>query len=280
MTATPILTEALAIAARGVPVFPCRLDRAPACANGYKDASTHPGVIRRMFSRPFALMVATPTGELTGFDIVDVDYKHRGDLWESENLHRLPPTRIHGTQTGGKHYLFQHHPGMKNSVGHVGLGVDVRGDGGYAILPPSPGYSVLLQAKLAPWPDWLAKAAAKIRCVPPSAAQERPSSKERAEDQAYQKRLNGYIAARLRVLAAAPDGKKHHTLLRVARSLGTIAADAGLSDDAAIQYMMAALEGRDVKDELAAVQTARDGLEFGRKRPSPLDERPYAEVRP
>ena len=44
------------------------------------------------------------------------------------------------TGSGGYHYLFAH-PGsgvrIKNSVDNLGVGLDVRGDGGYIVVAPS-----------------------------------------------------------------------------------------------------------------------------------------------
>jgi putative DNA primase/helicase len=50
----------------------------------------------------------------------------------------LPPTWRFLTGGGGEHILFRHPGGMmKNSAGSIGQGIDVRGDGGYIVAPPS-----------------------------------------------------------------------------------------------------------------------------------------------
>jgi hypothetical protein len=45
-----------------------------------------------------------------------------------------------GTPSGGIHVWFQSDGRVRNSQGKIAPGVDVRGDGGYLIVPPSPGY--------------------------------------------------------------------------------------------------------------------------------------------
>ena len=86
---------------------------------------------------------------------MDIDYRNGGGAWEQANAHRLPQTRTHGTLHGGRHYVLRHAPGVRNSASHLAQGIDIRGDGGYACWPPSGGYSVVSDAPIADWPDWL-----------------------------------------------------------------------------------------------------------------------------
>jgi hypothetical protein len=97
-------------------------------------------------------LVGVLTGEVNGFDALDIDLEALG--WRDQNRDRLPPTQVHTTRSGGWHFLFKHHPGMRNSASRIAPGVDVRADGGFIIwwaregLPFTP-------ADLAEWPDWL-----------------------------------------------------------------------------------------------------------------------------
>lgn len=80
------------------------------------------------------------TGRLSGVVVVDIDPRHRGDhgLAELEQRHGdLPWTCVVETPSGWHVYL--RHPGgpIANSASKIGLGVDIRGDGGLALLPPS-----------------------------------------------------------------------------------------------------------------------------------------------
>lgn len=84
--------------------------------------------------------VGVVTGEISNLVVIDIDPKHGGD--ESlERLQRrygeLPPT-IEATTGGGGRHLYFAHPGVlvRNRAG-LAQGIDVRGDGGYVVAPPS-----------------------------------------------------------------------------------------------------------------------------------------------
>jgi hypothetical protein len=47
---------------RSLPIFPCYPNKRPACANGFKDASTDPGWIAELWAGRTGLLVAVPTG--------------------------------------------------------------------------------------------------------------------------------------------------------------------------------------------------------------------------
>jgi hypothetical protein len=49
----------------------------------------------------------------------------------------LPDTRMVETGSGGRHYYFLTTKVISNSAGKVALDIDIRGSGGYVILPPS-----------------------------------------------------------------------------------------------------------------------------------------------
>ena len=147
----------------GVPVFPCWADKRPATARGFKDASQDETAVRRMFSSAGAALIGMPTGEVSGVVVVDVDIKinRQGDAWLQENSARLPQTRTIRTGSGGLHLYFKW-PGqrVKNSNDKIAPGIDVRGDGGYVVVPPSvappaKAYAVADDAPVADLPEWL-----------------------------------------------------------------------------------------------------------------------------
>lgn len=101
---------------------------------------------------PNATHLGVRTGQASGIFVVDFDVKHGGPQLHHEWSERtgldwsFPSTRTHRTKSGGFHLLYRLPPG--ESVGsHNGVnglrGVDVKGDGGLVIAPPSPGYSRL-----------------------------------------------------------------------------------------------------------------------------------------
>ncbi len=80
-----LLRAALDYARQGVPVFPSDHRKRPITRRGFKDASTDPAEITRMFSKPGAALIGIPTGRITGIVGIDVDPKHGGDVWLRDN---------------------------------------------------------------------------------------------------------------------------------------------------------------------------------------------------
>lgn len=80
------------------------------------------------------------TGEISKLVVLDVDPKHGGkDTLErlQQRLGTLPMTVEAQTGGAGQHLYFRH-PGytLRNRIG-IGQGIDLRGDGGYVVAPPS-----------------------------------------------------------------------------------------------------------------------------------------------
>lgn len=135
-----LLDAALAYAAWGWPVFPCRPGlKAPAShkgliEHGLKDATTDPERIRDWWWRWPHANIGLATGYL--FDVIDID--PAGYRWLS--LYGGidgPLPDIHGqvvTPRGA--HLFIQAMGQGNLAG-LADGVDYRGRGGYVLAPPS-----------------------------------------------------------------------------------------------------------------------------------------------
>src|SRR5262245_59524522 len=150
-----LLESALAYARRECRVFPlhgigddgsctCRLRGAcphagkhPWSEGWQTHATTDAAQIRRWLKHHPEMNLGVVTGAPSGNWILDVDPAKGGDesLRELERVHgALPETVIVLTGGGGHHHEFQH-PGtpVPNSVGTVGPGLDVRGDGGFVV---------------------------------------------------------------------------------------------------------------------------------------------------
>jgi hypothetical protein len=169
MSADPLLAAALEYASHGVPVFPLR-GKPPALAKaqggrGLHDATTDPAVVRRMWARFPGANVGVRTGALEqggpGWSVLDVDGDTgRDSLRVIEQAGRLPRrTAVSVTGSGGLHIAYRHRDGLglRNSQGILGAGLDVRGDGGYIVAPPSvhPATGALYEweTMLRPWGD-------------------------------------------------------------------------------------------------------------------------------
>ena len=164
-----MLEAALAYAALGAPVFPCNPeDKSPRTANGFYDATTDEDQVRRWWAaRPDAL-IGLRTGEESGIWVLDEDNGEigRASREKLEAKHGpLPETytvRTSGNPAKGKgpgEHRYLRYPGERvaSTVSRLAPNLDVRGDGGYVIVPPSPGYSVASGAfgEFAETPGWL-----------------------------------------------------------------------------------------------------------------------------
>jgi len=112
------------------------------------------------------------TGVVSGLVVLDVDAGHGGaqSLAGLESAHGpLPRTITVATGGGGRHLYFSHPGGIVHNKVGLAPGIDLRGDGGCVVAPPSlhpsgrryawePG-GAPEHARLAPLPPWLSQLA-------------------------------------------------------------------------------------------------------------------------
>ncbi|MGG7534661.1 bifunctional DNA primase/polymerase [Rhizobium sp. 12,4] len=298
---------ALSYIAHGVPVFPCRAAdeitdqfdqetgeivvykaKTPLVSNGFKGASKNPRVTGILWDRNPTAMVGIPTGEQLGAWVLDVDV-HKDDngniingyetLAALEEKHGpLPTTATAKTAGGGEHRYFKHVSGVRNR-GKLGLGLDIRGSGGYVIAPGS----VTAEGKeyiwldydgegippLADAPDWLLELVLPPK---PTATAATPYTYQGGEHDAYVERA---VQAELEELASTPQGQRGEAVNKSAFSLGTLVgagvlsrseAEAGLYDAAFANGVVAKDGEREVRAKI------RRGLDAGIKSPRALPE--------
>jgi hypothetical protein len=138
--------------------------------------TTDPEEIRKDFRNWPGANVAIVTVATSGIFVVEADTVEGHGVDGLASIKALeaehgpfPETLKAVSPSGSEHYYFNH-PGpgikIKNSVSEIAPGVDVRGDGGMVIAPPSvkPGvgeYRWLNDMPVADAPAWLIKAASK-----------------------------------------------------------------------------------------------------------------------
>lgn len=111
-------------------------------SRGFHDASDDPEVIAAWWRSNPAANIGLATGRGSGVVVLDVDPRHGGHISleiVEARYGKLPDTLICETGGGGLQYYFRH-PGytVRNTARLHGFdGLDVRGDGGYVVLPPS-----------------------------------------------------------------------------------------------------------------------------------------------
>jgi hypothetical protein len=181
---------ALVYAKYGIPVFPClpqeyrrvgqdgkervykaKSPRPQIGIGGVYLGTIDPALINKWWGRWPNDLIGGPMGHRVGVWTTDVDAPkfHGGDglaEWEGlETQYGPAQTRIHLTGTGGNHRMYQWDPAkyVGCPVKVLPVGMEVKGDGGYIILPPSPYvkegktlvYSVLQDDYPAMAPQWL-----------------------------------------------------------------------------------------------------------------------------
>jgi hypothetical protein len=124
--------------------------------------------INEWFRRWPKANVGIVTGEISNLIVLDVDPKHGGDtsLERLENKFRPISETVEAvTGGGGRHLYFAHPVGLTRNRAGLVQGIDLRGDGGYIVAPPSvhpsgrpymwaPGRSPD-EITLAPLPRWI-----------------------------------------------------------------------------------------------------------------------------
>lgn len=147
-----LLRGALIYAGRGILIFPCEPGgKRPLTAEGFLEATTDEAQIRRWWGRCPQANVAMPTGERSGLLVLDVDAGEGTDSVALLELSRGQPPKTARAATGGAGvHLYFRYPSprelreaglytreVRNSQGLLGDGLDVRGEGGYVVAPPS-----------------------------------------------------------------------------------------------------------------------------------------------
>jgi hypothetical protein len=172
----PMLKAALDYAARGWPVFPIKPGRKepPLIKDWPNKATTDPRQIHMWWNRWPGANIAVATGEQSGILAVDVDNYASLAVLEAEH-DTLPATRTHVTPSRGMHYLYRYPAGedIRCNTSKIAKGIDVRGEGGYIIAPPSQTtfpYEVLDELPLADSPPWLLEALRESQGGPTDAA--------------------------------------------------------------------------------------------------------------
>jgi len=161
------VTAAMALANRGLAVFPVDpLTKAPKTAHGCKDATRSEASIIQLWRKWPAAGIAVATGKPSGIVAIDIDPSSGGEDGFAQLAGELgaPGRTVQViTPRGGYHLWFRAPAGaVACSAGKLAPGVDIRGDGGYVVAPPTtrpdgsgwrwaPGSSPLAELQ----PEWL-----------------------------------------------------------------------------------------------------------------------------
>ena len=135
-----MLEHALKYASLNLKVFPIREGlKTPAIAKGFQAASSDVKKVNEWWGGNAKLNIAIRTGAESGIFSLDVDTKNGKNGFEWLNAQGdLPATVVFKTPSGGKQYIFRMPDFFVGSnSGKLAEGVDIRGEGGYFVAPPS-----------------------------------------------------------------------------------------------------------------------------------------------
>jgi hypothetical protein len=138
---SPLGQAALHYAERGLYVFPLvPRDKKPLTEHGYKDATADPAIIHAWWQRWPDANIGLDCGR-SGLVVIDLDGAEGLHSWATlaVALELNQKTRAARTGGGGLHLYFAAPDGVHigNSAGKLGEHIDVRGEGGYVVMPPS-----------------------------------------------------------------------------------------------------------------------------------------------
>lgn len=245
-------------------VFPCKKDKTP-LLKSWQTVATDDSTAHANWHDSFpGHLIGAPTGRENGFVVVDLDEKH-GAPARLPSL-GLPDTLTVRTQSGGLHLYFEYpfFDEIRNKQAVDGIpGFDIRGEGGYVIVPPSEGYEVIRDIAMAELPEvWLQK----LKYVPAPTTLDSPVELPKGEKGALNKRTLRFVAQ------GAIPGQWHQELYQAAMN----AKQNGYSHDECIDLLSKATGHLDDSHDLPTIYDV-----YKNRTPKyepdvqPLDERPY-----
>jgi hypothetical protein len=218
--------------------------------HGFHAATTIPARLAAMLRTVPGGLLAIRTGTPAGLAVIDIDPRNSG----RPDRGLMTPTATVATGGGGWH-LYYRHPGTPLLPALPGRpGVDVKADSGYVVAPPSahPGtgrpYRWVGGRAVAEMPPALRAALTPARepaLAPPPLRSDLPTRSAGGISSP-----SALLAAHLRAVQQAPEGKRRHTLYGAARGVARMVAAGALTAEDACAALTAAGQ--------AAQQTPRE----------------------
>lgn len=282
---------AVRYASHGWPVLPVHAPRVGGCSctrgaectsagkhprtrRGVHEASCDPDQVREWWTRWPDANIGIATGPTAGLLVVDIDLPDGPrSLAELEATHgQLPATCQQRTGSGGHQMLFAHPD--RDVVGNRAAllaGIDVRGDGGYIVVPPSrhaSGDRYRWTSRTAPTaaPGWLLEVIARDRTAP-SPSVERPTIRLESTG-ATSRYATAALERELTVLAGAGEGTRNDTLNRAAFNLGQLVGAGALPAEAVTRELQQVADAIGL-GPAEARRTIASGLGAGIANPRP-----------
>lgn len=156
----PMKAAAMAYAEKNIAVFPLAAGKKiPAGGRGCLDATTDTATIEAWWNKYPRANIGIATGKINNIIVIDADRNHHEGEDGVETIRQLekklgslPDTKMQLTPNGGEQYFFKHpdsfdvknygskradDPKVDRYEGIDIVGIDIRGNGGYVVAPPS-----------------------------------------------------------------------------------------------------------------------------------------------
>jgi hypothetical protein len=218
------------------------------------------------------------TGRESGLVILDVD--QHGDADGEASLAELakafgdlPSTLEVRTPNGGRHLYFAHPGGEVKSRTGLWPGVDLKGEAGYVVAPPSvldgsaEPYAPQNGQELCPAPTWLLEHAGERSAPAPPPPP--PKSRKRRSDKHYAETA---LKLEVRNLRNADEGTRNDTLNKAAFNLGQLVGG-GYLDRERVESELAGTAAVIGLGEREAAATIKSGIEAGIQKPRTIQPR-------
>lgn len=283
------LQAALRYAARGWHVFPiyeiepdgrcsCGRDctspgKHPRTPKGFLDATTDENLIHVWWETYPNANVGIRTGPPSGVLVVDMDPKNGGiDSFDrlSAAIGGFPPTyRVH-TGGDGMHLYFRY-PSfeVRNSESKIAPGIDVRGDGGYVVAPPSNHKSGNVYYEDVEYSDICDLPPALVATLKaPPKAEKKAEKPVAPATSASGTTLYGMAALRgeMETVANAPEGQRNSRLNKSAFRIGQLVGGGEVSMADAQAFIVSAAQSAGLP-EREARKTFQNGVTAGTNHP-------------
>jgi putative DNA primase/helicase len=213
-----------------------------------------PKLIEKWWRRWPDAVISMPTGTRSDVIVLDIDVKlgkNGFDTLADFGKSILPVTPIAHTPTGGVHLYFSCNPvEIRNSVGvkGLGLGLDMRGDGGQVVLPGPGGY----------WWDQHCNFDTVAPMVAPAWLGYRPPKPVISSGRGRGLDPHKILETACNDIRNAAAGERHDVLNREAFLIGGLVADGALSRSSALHQLEAATLGMVTRTKGEKQKAARD----------------------
>lgn len=255
---TSNLEYALKYAKAGWKLHPCKVDKTPYLNDWPNVATSDPEQLTRWWAQWPDASIGCATGEASGHWVLDADGEE--GIKQAQEMN-LPITLTSRTGGGGLQFFFiSNGTEIRNSAKKVASHIDVRGNGGYVILPPSSHpsgnkYFWEKKTKIVAAPEWLVE---KVKKQPEKTVTHLPGETTRYGQAA--------LVNEMAILSSASHGARNDALNTSAYNLGTLIACGELDENQARNGLLATALTIGLPEK-ESIKTIESGFKAGKQHP-------------